>query len=144
MARVDPYRNFNFLVEIKGVTQAGFTDCSGFGANVDPIEYREGGDPTHERKLAGKTKYTNIVLKWGLTSSHELYDWFDNIVQGKSDMRTGSIIVYDLDGVTEVARWNFFNAWPTKYDAPDFSAKANDIAIDTLELAVESLVRVTS
>ena len=33
--RVDPYRNFNFLVEIDGVTQAGFAECSGFGASND-------------------------------------------------------------------------------------------------------------
>ena len=30
MARVDPYKNFLFLVEIDGITQAGFADCSGF------------------------------------------------------------------------------------------------------------------
>jgi len=41
--RVDPYRNFSFLVEIDGITQAGFSDCTGFGASTDPIEYREGG-----------------------------------------------------------------------------------------------------
>jgi len=140
--RVDPYRNFNFKVEIDNVTQAGFADCSGFGATNDPIEYREGGDTTTDRKLPGKTKYTNIVLKWGLTDNHDLYDWFNNIVQGVVDRRNGSIVVYDLDGVTEKVRWNFFQAWPTKYDAPDFSAKANDVAIDTLELAVEQLVRV--
>ena len=44
MARVDPYRNCNFLVEIDGITQAGFSDCTGFGASTDPIEYREGGE----------------------------------------------------------------------------------------------------
>ena len=44
--RKDPYRNFNFVVEIDGITQAGFSDCSGFGASTDPIEYREGGKNT--------------------------------------------------------------------------------------------------
>lgn len=52
--RVDPYRNFNFLVEIDGITQAGFTDCSGFGASTDPIEYREGGENTTNRKLPAR------------------------------------------------------------------------------------------
>src|SRR2546423_1450774 len=105
-ARVDPYRNFNFLVEIEQITQAGFSDCSGFGASNDPIEYREGGENTTVRKLPGMTKYTNITLKRGLTDNHDLWDWFNNIVQGKIDRRSGSIVVLDLDG-TEKVRWNF-------------------------------------
>ena len=51
--RVDPYRNFNFLVEIDGITQAGFSDCSGFGASTDPIEYREGGENTTVENFQG-------------------------------------------------------------------------------------------
>ena len=69
-ARVDPYRNFGFLVEIDGITQAGFADCTGFGSSTDPIEYREGGDRTPRcASCPGLTKHTNIMLKWGLTDS---------------------------------------------------------------------------
>ena len=139
--RVDPYRNFNFLVELDGITQAGFSDCSGFGASTDPIEYREGGENKTPRKLPGLTKFTNITLKWGLTDSRELYDWYRDVVNGKIQRKNGSIIVLDLEG-NEKVRWNFLNAWPTKWDAPDFSAKGNDIAIDMLELAVEGTERV--
>jgi phage tail-like protein len=138
--RVDPYRNFNFLVEIQGITQAGFTECSGFSASNDPIEYREGGMVTSPRKLPGMTKYTNITLKWGLTDSRELYDWFRDVVNGKVERKNGSIIVRDLDG-TEKVRWNFFDAWPTKYDSADYTAKGNDFAVETLELAIELLER---
>ena len=44
--RVDPYANFRFLIEIDGIVQAGFSECSGFGSSVEVIEYREGGDAT--------------------------------------------------------------------------------------------------
>jgi phage tail-like protein len=142
--RTDPYRNFNFIVEIDGIKQAGFTDCSGFGASTDPIEYREGGENTTVRKMPGVTKYPNITLKWGLTDSRELYDWYRDIVNGKVLRKTGSIVLYDLDGITEKVRWNFVHAWPTKWDGPDFSAKANDIAIETLELAHEGIERAKS
>lgn len=139
--RNDPYRNFNFVVEIQGIQSAGFTDCSGFGASTDPIEYREGGKNTTTHKLPGQTKYTNIVLKWGLTDSRDLYDWYRDVVNGKIRRAHGSIVVYDVDGLTEKARWNFFDAWPTKWDGPDFSAKGNDVAIETLELAHERIER---
>ncbi len=138
--RVDPYRNFNFLVEIDGITQAGFSDCSGFGASTDPIEYREGGETKTVRKLPGLTKYTNITLKWGLTDSKDLYNWYRDVVNGKIQRKNGSIIVLDLEG-QEKARWNFFNGWPTKFDHPDFTAKGNDVAIETLEIAIENLER---
>ena len=52
--RVDPYRNFRFLVEIDGIVQAGFSECSGFGSDVEVVEYREGGEPSTVRKLPGK------------------------------------------------------------------------------------------
>ena len=137
----DPYRNFNFVVEIGGIQQAGFSDASRFGASTDPIEYREGGDNTHSHKLPGQTKYPNIVLKWGLTDSHELWDWYQDVVRGKVKRLNGRIVVRDLDAVTEKVSWNFFEAWPTKWDGPDFSAKGNDVAIETLELAVERVER---
>jgi phage tail-like protein len=140
MAKADPYRNCNFLVEIDGITQAGFTDCTGFGASNDPIEYREGGENTTVRKLPGMTKYNNITLKWGLTDSRELYDWFRSVVRGDIQRKNGSIIVLDLAGQEKV-RWNFFSAWPAKWDGPDFTAKGNDVAIETLELAHEGVER---
>jgi phage tail-like protein len=141
--RVDPLRNFNFLVEIDGITQAGFQDCSGFGASTDPIEYREGNenpgrDPITMRKLPGMTKYNNITLKWGLTDSTELYDWYRDITKGMDVRKNGSIIVLDTQGQEKV-RWNFRNGWPTKWDGPDFTSKGNDVAIETLEIAHEGI-----
>ena len=139
-ARVDPFRNFNFRVEIDGITQAAFAECSGFGSTNDPIEYREGTDRTTVRKLPGLTKYTNITLKWGLTDSRELFSWYVDVTKGKVDRKNGSIVLTDLDG-TEKVRWNFFQGWPTKWDGPDFNAKGTDAAIETLEIAHEGIER---
>ena len=139
--RVDPFRNFNFLVELDGIAQASFTECSGLSTTTEVIENREGGDNVTVRKLPGKTSYDNISLKRGLTSSTELWDWRQQIIDGNVVRKNGSIVVFDLDNSTEVARWNFVRAWPTKWEGPTFSAKGNDIAIDTLVLAHEGLTR---
>src|SRR3954466_14372458 len=109
MPRVDPYRNYSFLVEIGGITQAGFSECTGFGSSVDPTEYREGNETALTvRKLPGMTKFTNITLKWGLTDSRELFDWYTDITKGKIERKNGSIVLMDTDGVTEKIRWNFY------------------------------------
>jgi phage tail-like protein len=139
--RVDPSPNFNFLVEIDGITRAAFAEASGFDSTIDVIEYREGGQNTTPRKLPGMTKYSNIVLKWGITDDLQLYDWHRQAVQGTLQRKSGSIVLIDRLGV-EAARWNFVEAWPTKYDGPDLNAEGNDIAIETVELAHEGIERV--
>ena len=131
MARVDPYKNLRFLVEIEGVVQAGFSDCTGFGSHVESVEYREGGEPNAVRKLPGKVTYPDITLKWGVTDSRELYDWHLAALNGQVQRKHGSIILQD-DAGQEKVRWNFFNAWPTKWEGPTLNAKGNDVAIDSL------------
>jgi phage tail-like protein len=137
---VDPFKNFRFLVEIDGITQAGFADCSGFGSNVEVVEYREGGDAATVRKLPAKVSYPDITLKWGITNSRELYDWHLAAVNGQIQRKNGSIILQDDLG-TEQVRWNFFSAWPSKYAAPEMNAKGNDVAIDALTVSCERLER---
>jgi phage tail-like protein len=141
-SRVDPFRNFNFLVEIDGIAQASFTECSGLGATTEVIETRQGGDNTTVYKLPGKTSYSDITLKWGLTDSQELWAWRAQIINGTVVRKTGSIVVFDLANQTEVARWTFVNAWPSKWEGPAFNAKGNDITIDTLVLVHEGITRV--
>jgi phage tail-like protein len=142
-ARVDPYRNFNFLVEIDGITQANFIECSGLEATTEVIETREGGSNTTVYKLPRKTTSTDITLKWGTTASRDLWLWRQNIIEGNVARRNGSIVLYDLANRSEVARWNFVNAWPSKWDGPALNAKGNDIAIESLVLAHEGIVRVS-
>jgi phage tail-like protein len=136
MARTDPYKNFRFLVEIDGLVQAGFADCTGLGSSVEVIEYREGGDPNTVRKLPGKATYPDLVLKRGVTDSPELHAWHAEALAGRVSRRNGSVIVLD-DAGAEKRRWNFFGAWPSKWEGPQLSAKGNDAAIETLTLACE-------
>jgi phage tail-like protein len=139
--RVDPFRAFNFLVVLEGLAQGSFSDCSGLGSTTEVIENREGGDNTTVRKLPGKTSYSDITLKRGMTTSTELWEWRQQIVEGTVVRKNGSIVVFDLSNHTEVARWNFFNAWPTKFELPAFNAKGNEVAVETLVLAHEGLAR---
>jgi phage tail-like protein len=138
--RVDPHGNFNFRVEIDGITRASFSEVSGLDSTIDVTEYREGGENTTPRKLPGMTKHSNIVLKWGLVDDPELYDWHRAAVVGDVQRRNGSIIVLDRAGQERI-RWNFREAWPVKWDPPDFNATANEVAIETLELAHEGVER---
>jgi phage tail-like protein len=138
-ARIDPYAKFNFIVEIDGLTVAGFSEVSGIGVEVTPIEYREGSDKANNvRKLPGLTKYPNIVLKRGVTHSHELWDWLHGAVEGQVARRNGAIILLDASR-TEVLRFNFFEGWVCNYEGPSLNATANEIAIETVEICHERI-----
>jgi phage tail-like protein len=139
MAVVDPYKNYRFHVELGGISQGGFAECSGLSAIVNIIEYREGGDD-HVRKLPGQANFGNITLKRGVTISRELQDWITNIINGQPDRRNGSIILQDDAGI-EVVRWNFTHAFPHKWVGPSLNAKGNEVAMESLELCCERVER---
>jgi phage tail-like protein len=137
--RVDPFRGFNFRVEITNTSQAvaAFREVSGLGSSADAIEYRVGNSPDlHVVKLPGLVKYTNIVFKWGITLNEELWLWYKQIVNGVADRRNGAVVLLDEVGA-DVLRWNFYEAWPTKIEWPSLNATANEAAINSFELAVE-------
>jgi phage tail-like protein len=138
--RVDPYRSFNFLVEIDGITQAGFQECSGLDSQTASIDFRLGDDPMHVRKLTGLNTFSAISLKRGITDSDELWRWRQTVVDGKTERRNGSIVLLDEKGA-EKLRWNFTNAWPSKWTGPSFSSTGNSIAVETLEIMHEEITR---
>ena len=141
MAR-DIYKGFNFRVEIDSITQAGFQEASGLDSTVAVIEYREGNDPNHTRKLGGLNAFTPISLKRGVTDSPELYQWHLNTVNGPNpDRRNGSIVLLDEMGVEKI-RWNFTQAWASKWTGPAFNSTTNGVAIESLEIQHEDLKRV--
>lgn len=137
-SRTDPFRNFNFLVEIDGITRAAFRECSGLDSTVDPIDYREGGEAPRIRKLPGLNKFSNISLKRGITNDAELWEWHKKTVSGTIERKNGSIILLNEKG-EEKLRWNFVEGWPTKWTGPTFNATANEVAIESLEIVHEGI-----
>ena len=134
--RSDPYLIFRFRVEIAGIQQAGFMECTGLGSQIEVVEYREGGDNASVRKLPGKISYPDIVLKWGVTDSQELYRWHLQAIQCNLLRKDGSVVLLDSQG-NEKLRWNFFSAWPSKWSGPTLNATGNDVAIEELTLTCE-------
>jgi phage tail-like protein len=138
--RKDPYRSYNFLVEIDGITRAGFQECSGLDSAQDAIEYREGNDPLTVRKLPGLVTYGNITLRWGVTDDAEIWVWRQQAASGRVARRNGSIVLLDDTG-EEKMRWNFREGWPSRWTGPEFNATGNAVAVEALEIAHEGLQR---
>lgn len=145
MARNDPLRNFRFRVEIDNVTRAGFAEVVGLEITTQAIDYREGTDPPHVRKLSGLTKYGNVTLKHGLAvgaNALELFHWQREIAAGQltQNRRRVVIVVQDEAGLDQT-RFVVSDAWPVKYEASALNARGNEVIIETLELANEGIER---
>ena len=138
-ARRDPYKNFNFRVDIDGIPNAGFSEVSGLSTEVDCIEYREGADLV-TRKLPGLAKVGDITLKRGVTKSADLQNWHQNVLNGVVDRRNGAVVLLD-EQRNEVVRWSFFNAFPRKWEGPHLNGAGNEVAIESIELCCERIER---
>jgi phage tail-like protein len=138
-----PYPAYNFKVSVTNVdtgdtVSGSFAEASGLTVDVQPIEYRDGTDDSTVRKVRGLRKQSNITLKRGISGHVGFWNWVLLGINGDVDRQQGYIALLNEDRV-EVMRWNFKQAWPTKYTGPSFNAKNNEIAMETLELVVEDL-----
>lgn len=140
------FGQYNFLLEIQGVINdnkiivGGFKTVSGMDSETEVIQFKQGNDIV-VRKKPGRTTYANIVLERGFTATDDLWQWRKNIEDGKIDRRSGSIIVLDQDGQTEVARYNFYEGWPCKWNVPDMNSDTSAMAIEKIEICVEKVER---
>ncbi len=143
MTRKDPLRNFRFRVEIDGIAVAGFSEVVIGPTTTEAIDYREGTDPPHVRKLSGLTKFANITLKRGLTDSLDLYNWYKQVAAGQlATSRKQVVIVIADETGTDHARFVVSQAWPVKYEPSALNATGNEVIIETLELVNEGIERV--
>lgn len=139
-SRTDPFRAFNFLVEIDGITRAGFRECTGLETNQEPIDYRDGNDPPWVRKLSGLNSFPAITLRRGIVDS-DLFSWRQKGVTGQVERKNVSIVLFDETGKEEKMRWNLQEAWATKWTGPSFNAVSNEVAVESVEIVHEGITR---
>src|SRR5579872_2038025 len=137
--RIDPFRGFNFRVEIDNTAVAGFREAGGLTMTTDAVDYREGNEMSlHVRKLTGLRKFTNITLKRGYTTNEDLWKWYKNVLNGITDRRNGAIIL-QVEQHNDVLRWQFENGFICKWEGPAMNATSNDVAVESIEICAEQV-----
>ena len=138
----DPFRAYNFKLDILGETQGHFTEVSGLGAKIGVISYREAGSQT-ERKIPGFSTCASVTLRYGLTNSRTFFDWFANTAKGQIERKNVSIILLDTAGTETVAQWDLSGAWVSEWRGTLLNASDQAVAIEELVIECEELERVT-
>jgi len=137
----DPYRSYNFKLVIQGVTEGHFTQCSDLSIKIEAIRYREGGQSQIVHRIPGQVEYGDITLRYGLTSSTELWNWLMTGVKGNVERKNVSIVMLESDGVAEVLRWDLVNAWVAEWRGAPLDALGRQLAIESITLVFETLDR---
>lgn len=138
---LDPYLGFRFMVEIEGIFAGGFQEVSGLSVELEVDEIKEGGTNDYKHKLPKGVKYGDIVLKRGLLDINMTGSWFQDIIDKQIiERKSGSIRLMNELGIPTYS-WDFFEAYPVKWEASGISASSNGIVTESITLAHHGLKR---
>jgi phage tail-like protein len=133
----DAILSYRFHVEIEGIVEGMFLECSGLGAKRKVFKYNEGGNNEFVHMLPDKVSYTNVKLKRGMGST-ELFDWFQQgLEEGTTQYVNMSILTFAHagNGIDVVQQWDLERCFPVKWTAASFKTSSSRHAIETLEIA---------
>jgi phage tail-like protein len=136
---------------VSAANGVGFAEVSGLNSELEIEEYREGGRNIGPRRFPKCGRYQNLVFRRGIGSSTMLWDWWADVISHSYTLptttapprRNGVILLEDVNHAA-LAGWFFANALPERLVGPTLNARSNEIAIETLELSHEGLLRLPS
>jgi phage tail-like protein len=153
LIRNDPLVASNFWLELDGATVAMLTEVSGLDIEIEVVEVKQaaqngiwaGYKGMGQAKMAGELTIKRVAPID--IDNDALWKWFNDVrekgmaVKDRNGKRkNGSVVVYDTAN-TEVARWNFYNSFPSKFSSDSFSATSTEPISETITLAIERLER---
>lgn len=134
----DPLQGFRFKVEIDGFSEAiGFTAVEGLQYEIEVTNYREGGYTT-THKLPGIANTNPVTLRRGVFRNLDMYNFFRDALTKPNFRRTVTIIEMDRLG-TEIRRWVLYEAWASRFTAPNKDANSSDVSVDEIEIQYEDM-----
>jgi phage tail-like protein len=145
-----PFTTFNFHVQLTISNASGlglgnplcnmeFAEVEGLEMTMEPKTVKEGGNNTQQVNLVGRVSYSNITLKRGMTTNLDLWKWFAAATgnEARSVRANGVILVRDGAGTNRV-RYKLAGCLPIKIKAPALNAKDGQVAVEEMQLAVNS------
>jgi len=145
-----PFTAFNFEVQLSVPNASGlglqnplcdgeFAECDGLEMTMEPKTVREGGNNTRQIQLVGPVSYGNLTLKRGMTTSLDLWTWFQ--LAAGNDQRgllATCVVVMKDSTFTPVLSFTLFDCLPIKLKAPALNAKDGSVAVEELQIAYGS------
>lgn len=139
--KVWPLPKFYFTVALGDDTSVSFQEVDGLDSETQPIEYRHGNSPIfYPIKMPGLGKVGNVTLRKGIfVNDATFWTWYNEIKLNTITRRTVVISLLD-ETATPKMTWTLNNAWPTKITGTDLKSEGNEVAVESVEVAYETLV----
>lgn len=143
-----PLHVFRFHVRFRRVSggsgpedicRGAFSDCTGLEATMEPKAIKAGGLNYGAVQRAGPVSFATVVLKRGMTSSRDLYTWFQLVAGGSYAYRLAAEIEVQNPAGEAVLTWGLDECLPVKFKAADLNAKGTDVGVEELHLAHQGL-----
>ncbi|MBB6250768.1 phage tail protein [Nitrospirillum iridis] len=134
-----PLPKFYFSVQI-GSNTVSFQEVTGLDSEARPIEYRHGDSPSfYPIKMPGLGKVGNVTMRKGIfVNDTALWDWFNQIAMNTIQRQTVVVNLLDETAAPKMV-WTLNNAWPTKITGTDLKSEGNEVAVESVEIAYETL-----
>jgi phage tail-like protein len=107
---------------------------------VDVVEYREGGDANAPILIPGLPRYGPLILRNGVSANNELLEWVEKTVDGVVERKDLSVVLLNAEG-EEVARFNVWSAWPSKWSLSKLDSPGVDPIVEELVIQYEGFQR---
>ena len=135
-----PLPKFYFSVQLVDDKDVKFSEVSGLEADTKPIEYRHGDSKVfYPIKMPGLGSVTNVTMRKGIfVKDSKFWAWFSEIKMNIIKRRSVVINLMDEAGDPKMV-WTLHNAWPTKVTGTDLKSEGNEVAVESVEIAYETL-----
>lgn len=135
-----PLPKFYFAVQLGDDKSVNFQEVDGLNSETQVIEYRHGNSPIfYPIKMPGIGKVGNVTMRKGtFVNDNSFWVWYDEIKMNTIKRRTVVVNLLDESGAPKMV-WTLNNAWPTKITGTDLKSEGNEVAVEAIELAFETL-----
>src|SRR5262245_44850665 len=116
-----------------------FAECTGLEATMEPKVIKVGGSNYGPSQRVGPVTFATVVLKRGMTTTRDLWNWFQMVAGGAYSVRLNVRITMQSVNAQPVLTWILERALPVKFKAADLNAKGTEVGIEELHLAHEGL-----
>lgn len=137
---VYPLPKFYFTVSLGDDNTVAFQEVDGLDSETQIIEYRHGNSPVfYPLKMPGLGRVGNVTLRKGIfINDGKFWDWYNEIKMNTIGRRTVVISLLDETGAPKRV-WTLNTAWPTKITGTDLKSEGNEVAVESIELAYQTL-----
>ena len=152
--KTDPIIAQNFFLEIDGEVVTALMTVSGLDVEVSVATIQQAGKDGKQqliKTLGNVTAAPDLTLTRvapAKMDGDKLWEWFNAIrdkgigaMDRSSQRKNGSVVMYDHTHA-ELARFNFFNGWPSKISTDQLSVDSSDAVKETITITIERLARV--